>query len=320
MKQQVWKDYEKLAAAIQQSLTPNSRVKWNDRVYGHISKKNRQVDVTVHIDLPPYRLLIAIDCKAYRNRVDVKDVEQSIGLFRDIQANKGVIVSNSGFTDGAQRVAVEAGIELLSVIDAERRDWNRALTFPILCEVRRLKSVTTHEFDTSDPVVDDAIYTAEQVVEQCYGLWNAALLPTEPGTYAATAYTNHPLRLLNLDDGVVRTRYVVFTTDVERYYRLVMAPIVKVRGFQNEITGNVASDEYEIQLPELMDEIRNGLPIADPGAFSYPPIPKINEGSVKVHLVMLETHHTRPELESPDDPRHLVLGIKHDFGSRPNQP
>lgn len=54
-----------------------------------------------------------IDCKKRTKPIDIKDVEQFIGLVADTGANKGTIISSSGFTVGAKkRAKIEDNIRL----------------------------------------------------------------------------------------------------------------------------------------------------------------------------------------------------------------
>jgi hypothetical protein len=57
--------------------------------------------------------------------VSIKDIDAFCGFLDDVGANKGVMISHSGFTDGAKKRAAGAGIELrvLTFVEAEDFDW-----------------------------------------------------------------------------------------------------------------------------------------------------------------------------------------------------
>ena len=59
-------------------------------------------------------MLIAIECKDYKVPVNVKDVEQFVGLIKDIGANKGVMVAANGFSGTAKRVGEKKKLGLVS--------------------------------------------------------------------------------------------------------------------------------------------------------------------------------------------------------------
>jgi hypothetical protein len=86
-------DLELLVAKIQQQLAPRAEVLHNVKLDGRLSKTKRQIDVLVRESIGQYDIQIIIDCKDYKKPVDVKGVEEFHGLFRDVGAHKGVLVS-----------------------------------------------------------------------------------------------------------------------------------------------------------------------------------------------------------------------------------
>jgi hypothetical protein len=75
-----WQRFEDLAAHIQRTLSPQARVEQNVRIQGKRSGVERQVDIAVWTTAGQFEIFIAIDCKDYNTKVDVKDVEAFIGL------------------------------------------------------------------------------------------------------------------------------------------------------------------------------------------------------------------------------------------------
>lgn len=129
-----WKRFEDLAAQIQRSLAPESRVEQNVRMKGRASGVDRQIDVAVWTQAGQFELLVVIDCKDYQAKVDVKDVEAFIGLVKDVGANKGALVSALGYTQAAKNVADQAGLNLYTLVDAESEDWPSFVTMPVLVD------------------------------------------------------------------------------------------------------------------------------------------------------------------------------------------
>jgi hypothetical protein len=118
-----WKRLEQIVCNIQRTVAPNAVVTHNERVLGR-SKQRRQLDVTVRQTVGLEDLLIVIECKDLQRPVTIKEVEQFIGLFEDVSASRGVMVSSSGYTKGARAKAAEQGIRLLSYLDATTLDWS----------------------------------------------------------------------------------------------------------------------------------------------------------------------------------------------------
>lgn len=129
-----WKRFERLVYEIQKDLARDGQVTLNDSIQGEDSKSKRQIDISVRSRVGQYSLLIVIDCKDYAAPVDVKDVGEFITVVRDVRANKGAIVSNSGFTSGAIELAKTHRIDTFSLVDTESSDWQTYLALPALLE------------------------------------------------------------------------------------------------------------------------------------------------------------------------------------------
>jgi len=118
-----WKQLEQIIANIQRTIAPGAKIVHNERIRGR-SGQMRQLDVTVRQTVGSEDLLIVIECKVLRRPVTIKDVETFIGLKQDVLADRGVMVSSSGYTKGARNKAAEYGITLLSYKDATTLAWS----------------------------------------------------------------------------------------------------------------------------------------------------------------------------------------------------
>lgn len=70
---------------------------------------------------------VAIECRCYDDKpVAIKDIDAFVAFLDDVGAHKGVMISHSGFTDGARKRAEAANIELktLTLEEAEEFDWD----------------------------------------------------------------------------------------------------------------------------------------------------------------------------------------------------
>jgi hypothetical protein len=114
MREQRWERFEKLAAKIQEELAPGAAVVHNQKLPGK-SGTDRQIDIVVRQKVGQFDRLIVMDCKDYKKPVDIGDIEQFIGMVGDVGAQKGAMISTSGFSKAAQRRATEAGIDLFAL-------------------------------------------------------------------------------------------------------------------------------------------------------------------------------------------------------------
>ena len=88
-----WKQFEILVANIQKELSPGSVVIHNDKILGRKSRVTRQIDVSIRGKVAQFDFLVIIDCKDYAQPVDVKDIEDFLGLIDDVGAQQGAMVS-----------------------------------------------------------------------------------------------------------------------------------------------------------------------------------------------------------------------------------
>ncbi|GIO34665.1 MULTISPECIES: restriction endonuclease [Paenibacillus] len=100
---------------IQKLIDPNSIVSHDEKIidkYGH----PRQFDVVIRGELGGRKLLGVIECKDWKAKVDLPVVDAFITKMRDINANFGMIFSNSGFTSRAIEKCVENDIGVKSLL------------------------------------------------------------------------------------------------------------------------------------------------------------------------------------------------------------
>jgi hypothetical protein len=96
-----WKEYEGAIEAHFREEYPLARIKANAKLPGKFSRTDRQIDLLIEEDIVDYWFRIVVDGK-YRNRkLDVKDVEEFLGLVRDVGGHKGIMISTEGYTEAA---------------------------------------------------------------------------------------------------------------------------------------------------------------------------------------------------------------------------
>lgn len=92
----------------------------NCRRKGLISQRSRQIDILVENKGE----LIAVDTKFYNKNIDIKCVEEFIGMLQDLGLNNGLLVTNKGYTKSAYRRAhnVNNGV-LLDIFSVDEIEW-----------------------------------------------------------------------------------------------------------------------------------------------------------------------------------------------------
>lgn len=254
-KEAEWRQLEELVADIQRQLAPGATVTHNVSLYGHDSEAGRQIDVLVEQAVGQFHMRIVIDCKDYKHPVDVKGVEEFLGLVRDVRAHQGCLVSPNGFTKAAKKVAKRTGIALYSLVDTGPNKWQQRVALPMLCEFR--SAAIGFEIRCSAPkpfmlqngflqtlkVRDEYGNTLGTCVETAFKRWNDGDLPIEPGTH-----DDVPLFPLTpyVDNGYGEQIPVELLVSLEvtgrRYFGYL--PLVKIRGLKDEHTGLVHTNAF----------------------------------------------------------------------------
>jgi len=116
-----WKDYEAYVLGFVRRHAPDVTVRRNVGIRGVKSGKLRQIDILVERQIADFKLRIAIDCKCYKRKLSVDDVEQFLGTLNDIRVSKGVLVTAKGYSKTAfQRAQNEARDIELRIVTPDR--------------------------------------------------------------------------------------------------------------------------------------------------------------------------------------------------------
>lgn len=126
-----WKRFEHLTQKIQQQLTPDAIVGHNEFVVGKSGARN-QLDVTLRSNIGQYKYFCVIECKDWKNKVDIDTVRAFQSKVKDVEAMQGVMVSSQGFTREAYKYAESQNICLYKLVDAESEKWSEAALIPIV--------------------------------------------------------------------------------------------------------------------------------------------------------------------------------------------
>lgn len=245
-----WKKFEELVAKIQGEFSPKAIVTLNDRIEGKITQTKRQVDISIRQNIGQYDILIAIDCKDLSIPVDVKGVEEVIGLIQDIGANKGAIVSANGFTSTAITRGKKAGLDLLRLVDTGEHDWKAYAALPTLCRYYGIKSFS---FTISGPrgvlmpyinnlretkIYNDKNEPLGKLEEILLDEFRKGVLPHYAGLHKHVDFIKEKIKIKHEDQ-----YYPVSITaniDVETALYYGELPLEELTGFKDEISGNTS--------------------------------------------------------------------------------
>ena len=251
-----WKQFEVLVASVQRELAPGSEVRHNEKIVGRRSKVPRQIDIAIHGKVGQYEMLIVIDCKDHATPLDVKGVEDFMGLVEDVGAQQGAMVAAKGYTEAAMNRAKDAGINLYRLVDTDAHKWRARVTMPMLCDFRaakfalRLSMSGPHPFRLGGHPVELEVFDLEGNTlgiagEILTAKWNGGDLPSAVGEHQDVDFLGQPIQA---DNGYGTLVPVSLTASllVERRLYFGRVDIPKIRGFADVHDGGVITRGFTL--------------------------------------------------------------------------
>jgi hypothetical protein len=276
-----WKKFEKLVAKVQRDLSPNALVLWDQYLQGKKTKVKRQIDILVKQNVGQFELLIAIDCKDEATPIDVKAVEETIGLFQDIEANKGAIVSAKGFTKAAKNLARNTGIELYCLIDSGNHDWKTIISIPIIFDYKIIKNYSysilgpiPKNFDCANhqglELFTEDFQFVGTIHDVLVNLWKERRLPYTQGTHKGIQIYDNLVNIkFNNDFFKVK---ILVNIEVDREFYLQMLPLKEILGFEDQLRGGIITKGFTTSEIELNNIKKNSKKIKNVEDLAIKPI------------------------------------------------
>lgn len=113
-----WADYEQRVFELFKNYYRNANVRKNVMVRGRFSKRKRQIDILVTETTPAGKLKTVIDAKFFGRKVNVKAVDGLAGFVDDVGAEKGMLITNIGYSKAALKRAYYGPHDLeLDILD-----------------------------------------------------------------------------------------------------------------------------------------------------------------------------------------------------------
>lgn len=122
-----WREYESEVERHFREEYPNAQISYNAKILGVHSGVPRQIDVLIEQQLCDIPFRIVVDAKYRGEKLDVKDIEEFLGLVEDVQAHKGVLVSAAGYSEAAITRASKADL-ILDVLNFDELHEYQGMT------------------------------------------------------------------------------------------------------------------------------------------------------------------------------------------------
>lgn len=96
-----WKKYETEILEYFQETYPETDILFDQKIQGKYSKVSRQIDILIEGEIAGYAIRIAVDCKCFSKKIDVKQVESFCSMVEDVDAHQGILITQKGFSKAA---------------------------------------------------------------------------------------------------------------------------------------------------------------------------------------------------------------------------
>jgi hypothetical protein len=117
-------EFQRLIKKIYDQLAPaGAKVTESAELSERGAKKKREVDVLVEGEFAGTAIKMAIECRDRSRKNDVEWIDGLIGKYRDIDVQRVIAVSKTGFSETAAEKAKNNRIETRSLKEAMETDW-----------------------------------------------------------------------------------------------------------------------------------------------------------------------------------------------------
>ena len=265
-----WKRFEKLIHDIHAQWAPEgAEVTLNDEIVGCQSGVPRQIDISIRAKVAHYDVLIVVECKDKSRPIDVEELGSFSKLLEDVGANKGVMISTSGFTPAAVTMAQALTIDTRTYIDTESADWGTKVTIPILLIRVRLASwsvtfstvpgqpwavPTNIPFPLIETFAPDGTRLGP-IITLLGRKWNHDETLHEPGEHTVTLEEHVLVNAGNIQGHTKISANLI----AERWFY--SGPLgVKLAGFRNEQDGSLSTNQLTTEFIEPARIERGEMP------------------------------------------------------------
>lgn len=260
--------YEKLTALIYSQLSPGFTVTHDDKIIGHISKRSRQIDVSIKGSIGPHEFLMIVQCKNQKRKVDTTQFGSFVEMIKDVKANKGIIVSNSGFSKSVVNQAKFYGVELCSIHEALNKNWSQELKIPIIWDVLEAEVQLTGSicFGRTKPQLGskDFIFDLDknEIIQKFNEQWNNGVLNEHTTKFTLFKHELDDPKWEIMGNLCSIKEQALNYKVVHKYYLGCLEELPSVRGIKNELTGKF---EFSMNLNDFRDfDKTKMLQIKDP--------------------------------------------------------
>lgn len=237
-----WKKFEQKVYELQKFLSPESRIIYDFKKEGFLSRTTRQTDVALFDKIGSTEIFIAVECKDKKRKIGVAEVDGFNTKIRDIMANKGVMVASNGFTKGAVNLAKNCGIDLYVLSTNEDV---KELNIKGIVEIAKVThysyAITNlHKKFLNSDFRKFNYYTTDNTPISNFpayvlNLWNIGIIPAEAGRIEKVI----KVKILDMIEFYELELRLIFVVQLDYYSKLI--PVAEIENYIDIIKGEVVS-------------------------------------------------------------------------------
>jgi hypothetical protein len=266
-------EFERLIHSIYEKITAGASIKRNDKIFGHDSKQNREIDLSIRSSVGIHTILIIVQAKDHSKPVDVNIIGEFQAVIKDTRANKGILISSKGFTKGAKELAKNYAIELLTAHDTQNPKWKLNLDIPVVITTFEGKYDLTMEFTITDEYVEKITKPDRKLpMPEKYGFtpdkgktivvphddFRERYLKNQLTTNGASQHIEYPNMDLIVEDGLyIPAREIKFNYTLAKKSFLKYFSLNEFQGLVDKLTDKITPTHYKIESDEITIENNN---------------------------------------------------------------
>lgn len=250
---------EKIINRVRETLSPEATIIRNDRVTSSKDEKiTYDVYLSVRYQIFNYPILIIVEKNEKTEKVTKFLIEKFYLKVKDVQANRGVFISDNGFTEDAVQWAKQYSMDLCSINEAKTKDWSDGLIIPTIFDFRK-PDLLVHflgdvpegfDFSGEELMVEIPLEEGGEIrLHKLFQLmWNDAWIPHEVGNYEYTVPVYQPVVVLK-NNNMCTIKNIVFKIEVNSRKYFGYLDLSACRGINERIQGENTSGQLDAGLP-----------------------------------------------------------------------
>ncbi|UCF12092.1 MAG: hypothetical protein JSW06_08625 [Thermoplasmatales archaeon] len=129
---ELWNEYASSILRIYNELNPNSEITLCDSVLGKVTNKFRKIDISIRQKVAGQTLLLSVKLHPWKTTIRESEIIGFRYLILDINASKGIIITNSEVDTNIIEFAKKNFISICSLKDTETKKWGKEISIPVI--------------------------------------------------------------------------------------------------------------------------------------------------------------------------------------------